>query len=433
MEASRKFNVFVFSVCAAALFFAPALLLPAVQNFIVLSAEKYLVHRPLVHEVWFSRFNAAAIEIAAFSLCLALIKVFSTFFAEKTRDSFLNLLRVLACLMVWLLHTYGFTSAREASFFQNPYLMFLRTPAWGGVWIFFVLGGYLAGKGFADGRHSFDKKGLLKYYAGRLAKIILPTYAFIFFCLAFFYPSLIKENPKALLRLLTLSYGEELGVEGIGAAWYVFTAIRLYALAPFLSFAAIKAARKKGLLAALCALAFVFGFCLRLLLVQLQFDWFKAVYIPFYANLDLFFGGILLSQIVPRVPQKFKTAAAKDLALFFALFFVLINSYAYEKLFFHRVFCPSIYLLLCGLLFCAFGDEKWPAEHSSAFERALAFFSSITFEFYLFHSLVLHSIGPALEEKNLYLLHFELLALGFAITFVSSVAFKRVFEKKRGL
>ena len=70
----------------------------------------------------------------------------------------INVLKILATAMVFFCHswivcyeTFGYT-------IHGLYRIFI-TPAWGGVWIFLVVGGYLAGYGFYGGKYSLDWGG----------------------------------------------------------------------------------------------------------------------------------------------------------------------------------------------------------------------------------------------------------------------------------
>lgn len=274
-------------------------------------------------------------------------------------------------------------------------------------------------------------KSICRYYKNKFFKIIIPTFSFILLCCVLVHPTFIKNNPIALLKFLTFSYNGIPGGHGIGATWYVFTLVPLYLLAPIFCFIAVKSAQRKSLLFALSSFVFLFGFAYRFFAIRFSLDWYSIVYTPFYANIDLFFGGILLSQFAQRFGKHFNLPILKDISLFLLLAFILINSLLYESYFFYRVFCPSIYFLLSGFSLLAFSDERWIQKYDKQFEKVLAFFSSITFEFYLFHSLVLHTILPAFSEKNVVHLHIELLVIAFVLTSLLAIGFKRIFENKK--
>ena len=184
----------------------------------------------------------------------------------------------------------------------------------------------------------------------------------------------------------------------------------------------------------ICASSIVLllGFVFRYYAVKFYLnDWYAKIYTPFYANIDLFFGGILIDRLA-RV--KFKNqhcAFAKDLSLFILLALVLFNTFCYEKIFFYTIYCPSLYLVLVGLCLVVFSDEKWTNDYSSFFEKALSFFAGISFEFYLFHSLLFNTILPAFAEQNVFLLHAKLLFVGFVLTTICATGFNRIFARRK--
>ncbi len=80
----------------------------------------------------------------------------------------INILRTIACLIVFILHTLIYSQFAGVDIYKqaqtNPLIFLIKTPAWAGVWIFIILGGYLAGKSFFTGRYEFSVKGFGKYY-----------------------------------------------------------------------------------------------------------------------------------------------------------------------------------------------------------------------------------------------------------------------------
>lgn len=80
----------------------------------------------------------------------------------------LNFLRVVAFFMVFFLHTF------PSSKIDFSFCFIFHTPAWGGVFIFFILSGYLIGKGFFAGKYENTFKGSLKFILQRFIKIAPP-------------------------------------------------------------------------------------------------------------------------------------------------------------------------------------------------------------------------------------------------------------------
>lgn len=95
----------------------------------------------------------------------------------KKRIDDINLLRVIACFMVIILH--GFILIQDI-LPSTLWAHLLYTPAWGGVWIFVILAGFLAGKSFNDGKYAISKKGFFLYYKRKFFRLA-PSYYFLVF------------------------------------------------------------------------------------------------------------------------------------------------------------------------------------------------------------------------------------------------------------
>lgn len=265
----------------------------------------------------------------------------------------------------------------------------------------------------------------------KFVKVIIPTFSFIFLCCVLVYPTFIKNNPIVLLKFLTFSYNGGPGVDGIGACWYVFTLVPLYLLTPLFCFVAEQFGEKKNTLIWTCIAVVILGFCYRYFARKLGFNWYTRMYTPFYANIDLFFGGILIGYLIKLELKNLNCSFIKDFSLFALLALVLLNTIFYENMFFYQIICPSLYLIVLAICLMAYNDEEWTNTYSSFFEKILAWFSGISFEFYLFHSLVLHTILPAFKNQNVFLLHIKLLVIGFIISAILATGFKRIFVKRK--
>ena len=135
--------------------------------------------------------------------------------------------------MVFLCHT-TIIASQEFGFELHGAWQALNTPAWGGVWIFFAIGGFLSAYGFDSGRYTLDKQGILQYYKGRFIKVLLPTWIFI--SLAYIF-SMNESHVtwQAIIKFLTCTFtGPGAGIKNVGASWYVFITMWLYLLAPIL-------------------------------------------------------------------------------------------------------------------------------------------------------------------------------------------------------
>ena len=152
----------------------------------------------------------------------------------KPNSTALNILRVYAAALVFLCHS---TIVAEESFGikWEGLSRLIITPAWGGVWIFLVIGGFLAAYGFDSQKYSLNKEGILKYYKGRFVKVLLPTWVFLTLMYVF---NMQESNMKltTLLRYLTCTHNGsgDAGIMRVGASWYVFIIMWLYLLVPLL-------------------------------------------------------------------------------------------------------------------------------------------------------------------------------------------------------
>ena len=138
MRYMSKFNIsfvvaFVLSVSLVILvsYSAP------VQYLLITFGER-LVSRPLNHEVWIARFDNVGIFFLPILVLIFFLKCFSSFFVNKCNNSFINLLRLIAMLMVYFLHVAIITGRRGTNLFEVPYMRVFQTPAWGGMDFFYT-------------------------------------------------------------------------------------------------------------------------------------------------------------------------------------------------------------------------------------------------------------------------------------------------------
>lgn len=144
----------------------------------------------------------------------------------------ISALRVYAMLLVYFCHCY--ITARDGSGYQLHGLgRLFNTPAWGGVWMFFTIGGFLAAYGFERGKYELTLRGVLDYYKGRIIKILFPTWIFLSIVFILF----MRETHITfanILKFLTCTYNGKNVNSGlpIGATWYVFVTMWLYLFTP---------------------------------------------------------------------------------------------------------------------------------------------------------------------------------------------------------
>lgn len=139
-DTQKKLNIILFSIFSASLLLATLCLLQNVREGIILLSEKLFFKRALNHEKWLEFLFVTAKHCIVIIVPLLAYKLFSIWFSRRVHDSFLNLLRVIACLMVYFLHTSIFTNSRGVPLFTRYYIKVLQTPAWGGMDIFHSFG-----------------------------------------------------------------------------------------------------------------------------------------------------------------------------------------------------------------------------------------------------------------------------------------------------
>ncbi|NDE90502.1 MAG: acyltransferase [Alphaproteobacteria bacterium] len=173
-----------------------------------------------------------------------------------------------------------------------------------GVYIFFVLSGYLMGKGFYSQRYSLARVGIQQFYTNRIKKIV-PTYFFVLLVIAALthtyegltLPAFLGE----ILRHITFTFNGVCGAnKGIGHFWTVATEMQFYLLVPLLFAFAGKWSQRCTALT--IGVLIIFGALNRAYWIQqasgtggCMTTWDAMVYTPLWMNLDLFFTGFLLN------------------------------------------------------------------------------------------------------------------------------------------
>ena len=371
----------------------------------------------------------------------------------------INVLRAIACLIVFIMHTLIFTQMAGVNLFnyKSPFIFLLKTPAWAGVWIFFILSGYLAGKSFFNNKYEYSPKGFLKYYWKKVIRIVIPVYAFILVTCCFAFPDFLPNNTSVLLRLITFNYNGNPGVDGIGALWYVSCIVQMYVLAPFiclifhLSLGKIKNTKVLKLVTIIIFLLITtIGVCYRLYNLEKGLDWYEHTYTNTIANLDLFVGGIVFNFITKNNPieklnNPFKIIL-KILACLILMVTIIFASYLYfngdrpdlEKMHFFQYYFPSFFLLVVCFYLFVFDYKKdfkrAPLTGKTLLKnpaRALDFLSDISLEFYMFHSLILNKIWSYVGKGSGLSRHFTIMIVAFIITTIIAYGYHRIFTPKK--
>ena len=381
----------------------------------------------------------------------------------KNTPNAINVLRTVACFMVLILHGLIFT--QKAGFdlysyeYTKPWVFLLKTPAWAGVWIFFILSAYLAGRGFFMGHYKYSLRGFAKYYIKKVLRIVLPVYAFILLACTLAYPHFLHDNPIAINRLLLFRYTGDPGIDGVGALWYISSVMPIYIFAPFICLLLDKTLGLlcdknpilgKSVATALLLLVAVLGYINRVNLLSSGADWYLDVYVSTLANSDLFLCGFLLNFItLKNSPQKklpkWGQLIVKLVAIALLILVIVLACYLYfvgERydivlLDIYRYQFPTAFLLAVCVYLFAFDYEKNEKQAPLTLKniaknpcRLLDFISDISFEIYIFHSLIYYRIYPFLSPIQTIWGHVGFVTFGFLLSCIIGYGFHKALAPK---
>ena len=278
-------------------------------------------------------------------------------------------------------------------------------------------------------KYKYSFEGVVLYYKRKLTNIYIPTVFFIFICCVFVFPTFLKDNPDVILRVLSCTYNGGSGVDGVGATWFISTLMQLYIICPlFCKMIETMRTRKRMLIMVYSIIAFL-GLSYRMIAYACGFDWYIAIYTPFYANLDLFICGIITYYIADAYRKRICISdSLEKISLYLLFLFILINTLTYNIFYIYVIVYPTVYVLLISLNLFVFHERK--TAPVSTMGKYITFLSSISFGFYLFHSLVLHNLYDFLPTfKNIYLLHAELLICDAVILGIFAIGFSKIFNR----
>ncbi len=367
----------------------------------------------------------------------------------------IDFLRILATLIVFMLHTTIFTTHYVDLWGSKwPAVFIFKTPAWAGVWIFFILSGYLIGKGWVNQSYKLTIKGASNFYLKRITKVLIPTWFFIFLCCVLVFPEFVLENPTVIVRFLTLTYNGNPGVDGVGATWYIFSIMQLYLIAPIIYFLLEKINKKSSnLLIIVLVFIVIAGMLYRVMLFKIGADWSSLVYTPSFSNLDLFTSGFILSyitnnktkitfanQLTEIIIHKIKLSRLKSGSVILLMALIIINCWLYftDQIFIYQYILPSVYIfIVCFYLFVfeychsILGRSKFAAIDVIKFgaSNLMHFLSNISFEFYLFHSLVLNRIIRAFTIISPIAFHVKVLIYAAIFTVILAYGYSKIIKR----
>lgn len=343
---------------------------------------------------------------------------------EKNKVDMLNLLRFIAFLMVFLLHTKGFLQVEWNKDYACSWMLY--TPAWAGCWIFFILAGYGIGAGFYLGKYKINYEGIKKYYIRRLSAVVPIYWFYILVVSIFIRPEMFiptKDNFFKMIKLFFFNYLEDFYPTEFGLSWYITTLMRLYILAPII-YIFIKKYVKNGKETVFSILIVVLtGFIFRKMMgyhYQLYNDgiWERDIYKPFYFNLDFFIVGMLLNnfrQYKDKYNKDKIIMIFKSVSLIGVGCLILFNSYIYYASAFmgadymniYYYYLPSVYIIFISAYIILFDSlNRYTNKKLELREllknpmRIFDCFAKIQFPMYLFHASVLYCINQTYQRET---------------------------------
>lgn len=357
----------------------------------------------------------------------------------------INFLRIIAVSLVFILHT--LISVKLTTGVRD-YPFIIQTPAWAGVWIFIFLSGYLIGKGFINGKYEMSFKGVLKFYLKRFVKIVIPYYIFHLIVGVIVYQQYYYSNPSMVLNIFLLNFNGQIGIGGMGATWFVSTICKLYLIIPFVYLIfnkIISLFKRHKNIFVICIIVLLLGggLLLRCNFLNNHSDWYSVVYTAFYSNLDIFIVGFLMNYLTDKKINinKIWIIVLKISTIIILISLVVITSYCYyygelygkiNLLIYYKYYFPTLYVIVCSLYIYVFSINKkeyTKLEISSVLHNPLRIIdclSVLSFEFFMWHSMILVSLEKIIINKGFTDTYMEYLILTFIIANIFAYVFHQL-------
>nr|WP_306808602.1 acyltransferase [Sulfurospirillum sp. DNRA8] len=347
---------------------------------------------------------------------------------NKNQINHLLSIRAIAWIMVFVIHTYiifnyNFQLPENKFFLFEKFdiSFFLFTSPWAGVWIFFVLSGFLMGKNFTSQKYNFDANGIKNFYMNRVIQIF-PIYLLSVFVVSIFmHPEIFQmENIKYLFRVLTFTNDSELPININGALWTLSTEIQFYILVPFLVIILDKSMKSFNSY-------IVFWVIVLLGLSQRTFSdlsfghedmiyWGRYIYKPLFSNLDLFLIGMsanfFIHEVLKKNLEKFFNYRIA-IILFFILFFInsfigyktfIIANLKYTKIFICLM--PSLTAIVTAYLITCLEVNDIKKQIIVKKMSIIHYFGMLTFPIYVWHEPLLMQVNKILVLQSPFFMKF---------------------------
>lgn len=330
---------------------------------------------------------------------------------EKNRVDIFNFLRAYALLCVMGIHSMIVINSICPKM-TTTWNWYIFTPAWVAMGMFYILSGYLLGKGFYSNKYKTDINGIISFYITRLIRI-LPMYLFFILTMFIFVvpDQIFVLKEKILIPLLTFTYSGDPGVVGIGATWFISTIFQLYLIAPlFYKFIITKINRKYHIIVFLLLL--LYGLIYRICGCEhLHLDWYKQIYTPAWVNIDYFFTGMLINSFTQNsINTKIKDVCRPiSLVCLFSFTILLMHQWYSGHINFQRVYAPTFTILIFILIFWSWDSTNRIKSSKLTFRnlmknplRILDCLGILSFSFYLYHTVFFSIIPKLFVETNIF-------------------------------
>lgn len=285
-----------------------------------------------------------------------------------------NFLRGVGCLSVLIYHVAWLCQQSAPTITDIPWPFYL--PAWSAVWMFFIISGYLIGKGFVNGKYKAETLSDLAFFYKKRAIRILPIYYFVLAIDVFFInaPFYLNFGNHMLAKSVFLSLVPSGGATAMtGNLWFLCTAVRLYLLAPmvyyFVEHIVSKLPHKKLSVVGIIVSLLVVSFCFRLKLLG-KMHWADFIYSKWFFNLDFFIGGFLLNYLFNAEDTSIRRIM-RPVSMLVFLCFLAVNSYfmkvnwdkdvGAEDL---KVYCATLVFLVTAFVIWAFDVNRVSKQES---------------------------------------------------------------------
>lgn len=349
----------------------------------------------------------------------------------------IDIIRILSTFFVFNLHVAEQSNQLVPIWSYSRFTIIFKTPAWAAVWIFFILSGYTNALGFTNGKYELNFKGITEFYKKRILKTYIPTMCFFVAMTILVQPQFIVNNSVSVwFRLMLCTYNGDPGGNGIGSTWFVFSLMWLYMLMPIIYYVIKKLSRIVSPTVLIFVTIFA-GAVLRMMMLSSGADWYTSVYTPFYMNLDLFCVGVIMTQINNKLVN---TKVNRDVIIVSLSIVILFsNMYLYYigcgwSYALYRYLYPSVYCILICIVLYNYRNLKIICYNNQKKLKKVTiyitnFFARISFEFYLFHSIIMSRIVTVFKcEKNPILNYYKLLLYVGVVTLIFAYGFSRVFR-----